>query len=215
MMGRFPSEVYINRFRLIVATEMLMFCRSWRRSNQVHPETPAVEASLFAQAEKDWSLRTERMAETERLLKVELESTWARAQEFSNANVKLRNRLNDAEARVAARVQEKEALLRMLESGTTVSGNVSVAEGTVRTSSADTVAEIERNEHLIREKAELVEQHKKERAEFVKERRDTQEALDRFARKVREDERLIAELRRRNDRLELAVPSYLSWQYKY
>ena len=214
-MGRFPSEVYINRFRLIVATEMLMFCRSWRRSNQVHPETPAVEASLFAQAEKDWSLRTERMAETERLLKVELESTWARAQEFSNVNVKLRNRLNDAEARVAALVQEKEALLRMLESGTTVSGNVSVAEGTVRTSSADTVEEIERNEHLIREKAELVEQHKKERAEFVKERKDTQEALDRFARKVREDERLIAELRRRNDRLELAVPSYLSWQYKY
>jgi len=214
-MGRFPSEVYINRVRLIVATEMLMFCRSWRRSNQVHPETPTVEASLFAQAEKDWSLRTERMAETERLLKVELESTWARAQEFSNANVKLRNKLNDAEARVAALVQEKEALLRMLESGTTVSGNVSVAEGIVRTSSADTVEEIERNELLIREKAELVEQHKKERAEFVKERKDTQEALDRFARKVREDERLIAELRRRNDRLALAVPSYLSWQYNY
>jgi hypothetical protein len=191
---------------------MLMFCRSWRRSNRVRPETPAVEASLFAQAEKDWSLRTERMAEAERLLKVELESTRARAQEWSHANVKLRNRLDDAEARVAARVQEKEALLRMLESGTTVSGNVSVA---VRTSSADTVEEIERNEHLIREKAELVELHKKERAEFVKERRDTQEALDRFARKVREDERLIAELRRRNDRLELAVPSYLSWQYKY
>ena len=214
-MGCFPSEVYINRFRLIVATEMLMFCRSWRRSNQVHPETPTVEASLFAQAEKDWSLRTERMAETERLLKVELESTWARAQESSDANVKLRNKLNDAEARVAALVQEKEALLRMLESGTTVSGNVSVAEGIVRTSSADTVEEIERNELLIREKAELVEQHKKERAEFVKERKDTQEALDRFARKVREDERLIAELRRRNDRLALAVPSYLSWQYNY
>ena len=211
-MGRFPSEVYINRFRLIVATEMLMFCRSWRRSNQVHPETPTVEASLFSQAEKDWSLRIERMAETERLLKLELESTRARAQEWSHANVKLRNQSNDAEARVAALVLEKEAFLRMLESGTTVSGTVSVA---VRTSSADTVAEIERNEHLIREKAELVEQHKKERAEFVKERRDTQEALDRFARKVREDERLIAELRRRNDRLALAVPSYLSWQYNY
>jgi predicted nucleic acid-binding Zn-ribbon protein len=178
----------------------------------VRPETPAVEASLFAQAEKDWSFRIERMAEAERLLKVELESTRARAQEWSHANVKLRNQSNDAEARVAALVLEKEAFLRMLESGTTVSGTVSVA---VRTSSADTVAEIERNEHLIREKAELVEQHKKERAEFVKERRDTQEALDRFARKVREDERLIAELRRRNDRLELAVPSYLSWQYKY
>ena len=41
-----------------------MFCRSWRRSNRVRPETPAVEASLFAQAEKDWSLRIERMAET-------------------------------------------------------------------------------------------------------------------------------------------------------
>ena len=210
MRGRFPSGVYINRFRLIVATEMLMFCRSWRRSNRVRPETPAVEASLFAQAEKDWSFRIERMAEAERLLKVELESTRARAQEWSHANVKLRNRIDDAEARVEALVQEKEAFLRMLESGTTVSGTVSVA---VRTSSADTVAEIERNEHLIREMAELVEQHQKERVEFVKERRDNQETLDRFARKVREDERAIADLRRRNDFLRLSVPSYLSWQY--
>ena len=178
-----------------------MFFR-WQRSNRVHPcaanPPSAKEAALLAQVEKDWSLRIERMTEDMRLLQVELDSTRKRAKMWSDDYDKLYYKSADAEARATAAVKEKTELAASLANATFVSGPIGVADTT------PTVAEIERNELLIREKAEL-------RKELETARSDLYKA----ASKAREDKRTIDDLKYKNNMLCCHVHPYLASRWRY
>jgi hypothetical protein len=173
-----------------------MFFR-WQRSNRVHPcaanPPSAKEAALLAQAEKDWLLQIERMTEDKRLLQVELDSTRERAKMHLDRYDKLWYKLADAEARATAAVKEKTELAASLANATFVSGPIGVADTT------PTVAEIERNELLIREKEEL-------RKELATARSDLYKA----ASKAREDARTIGDLKDKNNTLCFHVPYHVA-----
>ena len=181
-----------------------MFFR-WQRSNRVHPcaanPPSAKEAALLAQAEKDWSLRIERMTEDMRLLQVELDSTRKRATMCRDDYEKLYYKSADAEARATAAVKEKTELAASLANATFVSGPIGVADTTPR---ADAVAEIERNELLIREKAELRKQLETARSDLAK-----------AASKAREDARTIRDLKDRNNTLCLHAPYHVAFALRY
>jgi hypothetical protein len=177
----------------------------WQRSNRVHPcaanPPSAKEAALLAQAEKDWSLRIERMTEDMRLLQVELYSTRKRATMYRDDLEKQYDKSADAEARATAAVKEKTELAASLANATFVSGPIGVADTTPR---ADAVAEIERNELLIREKAELRKQLETARSDLAK-----------AASKAREDKRTIDDLKYKNNMLCCHVHPYLASRWRY
>ena len=181
-----------------------MFCR-WQRSNRVHPcaanPPSAQEAALLAQAEKDWSLRIERMTEDMRLLQVELDSTRKRETMYRDRYEKQCFDAGAAEARAIAAVKEKTELAASLANATFVSGPIGVANTTPR---ADAVAEIERNELLIGEKAELRKQLETARSDLAK-----------AATKAREDARTIRDLKDRNNTLCFHVPYHVAIALRY
>ena len=178
-----------------------MFFR-WQRSNRVHPcaanPPSAKEAALLAQAEKDWSLRIERMTEDMRLLQLELDSTRKRETMYRDRYEKQCFDAGDAEARAIAAVKEKTELAASLANATFVSGPIGVADTT------PTVAEIERNELLIREKAELRKQLETARSDLYK-----------AASKAREDKRTIDDLKDRNNTLCFHVPYHVAIALRY